>query len=108
MLRRDYPRMTYFSIVSLTHDALPPIEHTGNWAIEYNPLVYNFEDWSILNDLEFGFMSSALPSVSGPLELPESPLSSSSLTSEEDLFGEMGIDPNVLSRHLYDEPAATC
>lgn len=69
---------------------------------EYNPLVYNFEDWSKLNDLEFSLTPS-------PLKFePESPISSSSISSAEDPFDDTGIDPNVLSRHLYNEPAATC
>jgi hypothetical protein len=88
--------------------ALPPIGHTGNWTIEDNPLDRNFEDWSILNDFEFDFIPSAIPSLSSPLELkPESPISSSSFTTAEDPFDEMDIDPNILSCHLYNEPVTT-
>ncbi len=88
---------------------LSPTGHTANWTIECKPLVYNFEDWSIPNDLEFGFMPSALPSLSNLLELElESPISSSSFTSGEDLFDDTGIDPNDLCRYLYNKPAATC
>jgi hypothetical protein len=87
---------------------LPPIGHTSNSIIEYNPLDYNSEDWSILNDFEFGFMPSAIPSISSPLELKlGSPTSSSSFTTAEDPFDETEIDPNILSCHLYDEPVTT-
>jgi hypothetical protein len=118
MLLRDCRLMIYSSIVSLyTYNAPPPSSHTANWTVECNPLVYNSEDWSIPNDLEFGFMSGSLPSLSSPLELEpesalssplESPISGSPFTNAEDLFDKTRIDSNDLPRHLYNKPAATC
>jgi len=108
MLLRNCRLTICSSIVGLnTYGALSPYSHTANWTIEYNPLVYNFEDWSILNDFEFGFMPSSSPSLSSLLESElESPISGSSFTSAEDLFDDTGIDPNDLSRYLYNKPTA--